>query len=373
MDIADFIPEKFRGSGSWELSSTPHLQKNGSKAKTASAIEDCDWTFKVSTQPQPLFGLSNGKTTKTLFTNGDCSKVVETFLPSFFLEKNGLWDRMGKWVYLNQGNKANKTRRYGQATSEDLLTLIFVECLIKEPSRLRTFCKKYLDVDELPKVILFGGQVIYPSDEKTADCGLRKDFEQASKALREQEKYRTEPDLMLLFKDALCFIEVKAGSRIAKATDIYKGKESKKCSRSATEKDFYCQGNWENFPFRQVPPDNNFEPLYEIFRNVVLGRAVAKQRLGSESKFKMFTLTPSKHANLIDGFNLRVKPEAAVKALYWEEIFADEAVYPCKSCHGCDKCPHREELVNRLQFTTDGFANVVVQDANHHSATFTLK
>ena len=258
---------------------------------------------------------------------------------------------MGKDVHLvvfNEGNEKTKKQRYGQSTSEDLLTLIFVECL-KRKGKLQAFCHDYLHTDEKLREVYFGGQEIYP-EEKSETEFLQK-FKDCSDDFKESEKRRTEPDLIFLFQNSLRFVEVKAGAKISA---IGKDKKTRKGAVITDgyliiEKQDYCKNNWGTFPFIN-PSSIDFEPLYEIFRNIVLGRALAERIFGNPNKFSMFTLTPAKNSLLISDFNKRVKEEAQVTQIYWEEVFQNANVYPCSGCNDCAQCFFRKNLNERLSF-----------------------
>jgi len=334
--------------GAWHYTHE-HKSKNKKTPKRASSINDCDWVFdKIDGgKSMVVYGLSNGSGARTLFTNVD--EAPQTFLPSFFLNGDKIWEKMSTWSYLNEGNEKTKKQRYGQSTSEDLLTLIFVECLNNCKGKLQAFCHDYLHTDEKLREIYFGGQEIYP-EEKSETEFLQK-FKDCSDDFKESEKRRTEPDLMFLFQNSLRFVEVKAGAKISA---ISKDKKTRKGGvitdgYLTIEKQNYCKNDWGTFPFIN-PSSIDFEPLYEIFRNIVLGRALAEKIFGDPNKFSMFTLTPAKNSLLISDFNKRVKEEAQVTQIYWEEVFQNKNVYPCSGCNGCTQCFFRKNLNERLSF-----------------------
>jgi hypothetical protein len=329
--------------GEW-YHTAEHKSKNKGSLKRAYSINDCDWVFRIN--GDTIYGLSNGSGPRTLFTNVD--KAPQTFMPSFFLNSDKVWEKMSTWSYLNEGNEKTKKQRYGQSTSEDLLTLIFVECL-KRKGKLKAFCHDYLHTDEKLREIYFGGQEIYP-EEKSKTEFLQK-FKECSDDFKESEKRRTEPDLMFLFQNSLRFVEVKAGAKISAIGKDKKTREGGVIKEGylKIEKQDYCKNNWGTFPFIN-PSSIDFEPLYEIFRNIVLGRALAEKIFGNPSNFSMFTLTPAKNSLLISDFNKRVKEEAQVTQIYWEEVFQNKNVYPCSGCNDCTQCFFRKNLNERLSF-----------------------
>jgi hypothetical protein len=332
LDVVEKWP--FDGDG-WIKSHQPHVNKKG-KAKRACSLSDCDWTF--SKDGQLYFGLSNGKT-KTLFTNPKIEEAGHSFLPDYFYG-DGIWEAMSHWVYLNQNNTANKTQRYSVSTSEDLMTLLFVECLIKK-EKVNAFSQRLLGRAEAPKEILFGGQIIYPRNKKTSE--YLENFKDVCLQAKEDVSRLTEPDLIFIFEKDVCFIEVKAGSSIAKHGGDLKGQKTYR----EKENDHLLGRGWGAIYNNPQGPKDSDEPLYEIFRNVTIGSSFA-QKL--QKSFRMFTLTPHGHADALETFNAAVKEPFKAKALYWEDFFNDLAIYPCKGCSDCSKCFFRENLQARLAF-----------------------
>lgn len=248
----------------------------------ASSYEDCIRKCTVCG-----IGYSNGKDNPTIIYKDYLQSI-----PSVF--NSGLKQTIEKSI--NTGHIEDKKNKFGFSTSEDALTWIFIRYFINE-KKLDVLKKLYSLKSEIEEILLWGVPQINKNDNSE-----REKLESICKSLKELQRSYSEPDIIIITKTEVRFLEVKLKSPNAKSSDIRK-------FNKYIGNDFY----------------KNKEMLinskhYELARNWTIGN------MFTESKdFKLINQGPSKlfyndDKELLQKFENSLNDSDRFEKLSWEKI-----------------------------------------------------
>lgn len=252
--------------------------------KQTKSFDDC-----VRRCPKCHVGASNSKSRPTIIYKDYHAAVPKAFHNNLdFTLENGL----------NQVNKENKHTMFSFSTSEDALSWIFIRYFI-ENSRLLLLEKVLHINDKIEEILLWGVPQINPgrlTELKESICAI-------CDSLGEKPTGYSEPDIIVITKNDVVFIEVKLGANNADA-------------RHPEDFDKYLIANfYKNLEMAKQ------SGRYELARNWTIGNMFA-----GEKTFTLINLAPGslfkRDKNLVE-FEISLNDNISkFKKMSWEDVLA---------------------------------------------------
>ena len=197
---------------------------------------------------------------------------------------------------INTGHLKSKKNQFGFSTSEDALTWIFIRYFINE-KKLDVLKKLYSLKSEIEEILLWGVSQINKDDNSE-----REKLESICESLKELQTSYSEPDIIIITKTEVRFIEVKLGAKNQKKDSPNKYNKYI-CNDFYSDKDLLIKSKH-----------------YELARNWTIGN------MFTESKdFKLINQGPSKlfyndDKELLQKFENSLNDSDRFEKLSWEKI-----------------------------------------------------
>lgn len=201
-------------------------------------------------------GYSNAKDKPTLIFKNYLQSIPSQYVPNLELTIENP---------INTGHIESKKKQFGFSTSEDALTWIFIRYFINE-NKLEVLKNIYTLGSDIEEILLWGVPQINTNDssQKVKLTGI-------CKSLKEAKKSYSEPDIVIITKTEIRFIEVKLASPNAKCE-----------KREKFEK--YINNNY--YVDKEMLINSKH---YELTRNWTIGNMFAETK-----GFKLINQGPSK-------------------------------------------------------------------------------
>jgi hypothetical protein len=200
----------------------------------------------------------------------------------------------------NELNRASKRLKFGSMRSEDAVTWTVFRGLAEiEALDAAVTAAGLPPAAGEPSLLLWGAPAHGP------DAGmLAEDLAEVSRALREYPRRRSEPDVVLRWKDVLLVIEVKR----------YSGNEHKESGYGGWSR-YVADSSAFAVPSRAVRDLG----LYELTRNWVIGRRLAQ--LGAR-RFALINLAPPALGDECEQFHgcLRTDEQQQFVHVTWQQL-----------------------------------------------------
>lgn len=207
---------------------------------------------------------------------------------------------------LNKRNRKNKINKFGYSSSEDAFSWIFFSYFLKH-DKLQELSSA-LNIKEEIKDILFWG-VPYKQSEfgkSIRDILINKENER-----KENDKSRTEPDIIIVTEHKIVFIEVKLKSGMPEQK-----KEEQYKNDSYFDKEYYCSIN----EFNSLK-DNGY--LYELIRNWTLCNDIALEKKLSPMLYNLIPNIAKKEEDSQKKFTATLIKSDNYKVIKWKDLFSN--------------------------------------------------
>lgn len=198
---------------------------------------------------------------------------------------------------LNKRNRNNKRIRIGYSTSEDALSWIFINYFVQNKNLEEL--KNILGIKDNIEDILMWGVSQIKKDDST-----KNKIENICKNLSENPHSYSEPDIIIITKKEVCFIEVKL----------------KSSNEKTSKKDFEKYLIDEYYTDKEKAKSTLY---YELIRNWTIGNCLAKQDKDSKT-MRLINLAPKKSFEKENESLNRFKDSLKTQNFYmlsWEDVF----------------------------------------------------
>lgn len=248
--------------------------------KSAIKYEDC-----IRKCINCRIGASNAKNAPTFIYKDYSRNIPQDFLTN--LEKT--LDNAN-----NESNRSNKKIKFGYSTSEDAFSWIFIRYFI-ENNQLEEL-KNILELkDGIEEILMWGVPQITTIDYQKSLRNICKDLE-------EPNHYYSEPDIIVISKSEIIFIEVKLKS----SNDKKEIKDDK----------YFVGDYYANWAMAQN------SKCYELVRNWTIGNLFAEKM---EKSMRLINLAPKSTLNndeQLGVFGSSLNNPKGFQKMSWEYVFS---------------------------------------------------